>query len=361
MTGPSRSSVWVRLAMHAYPPRWRAARESELLDVLHDTVPDRPRWPGTDTLLDLVVGGLRTRWRTRPPLRKWLGYRLLNRRLPAACRGWADDDINGRWWWLRRNVPVYVLLLLVFVGPGLHQQRFSLIDAPVLAAIVVLTSLIFARRDRRRAAARHLEIGPTSVPTWVWLNVGSPAPPRTRLTTFLAPVGAVLMLGAPFAAWALLEAQLGSTGLLLAAAAAVGVVTLIAGLFTARARVTRRLATRQPGAMPPRRLPTATVLVLALWLAGAEAAIVLAQRADVIPGIVTLALVAAGVGLGPMLIVLGVIARRSERALGLDVTWRDCRLAAIGSDDAIAPEFGGYKKMARIVATTTDQSAGVTG
>ena len=97
---------WIR----AYPRRWRAVRGSELAGLLVDLAAPGARGVGARTAFDLVLGGLATRWRGRPPLHVWLLYRLFDRRIPSGYRGWAQDDIHGvtfpvrralgyGWWW----------------------------------------------------------------------------------------------------------------------------------------------------------------------------------------------------------------------------------------------------------------------
>ena len=97
---------WIR----AYPSRWRAVRGAELAGLLVDLAAPGAERIGARTAFDLVRGGLATRWRGRPPLQAWLLYRLFDRRIPSGYRGWAQDDIHGAtfpvrralgyaWWW----------------------------------------------------------------------------------------------------------------------------------------------------------------------------------------------------------------------------------------------------------------------
>ncbi|MHB1489664.1 MAG: hypothetical protein ACYCTH_04110, partial [Cellulomonas sp.] len=101
----------VQLWMRAYPRRWRAARGAELLGVVVDLAGPGARRLGVRAVVDLVRGGWATRWRERPPLHVWLGYRFLGLRIPSAYRAWALDDIDGRGY-LLRDQPVTLAILV---------------------------------------------------------------------------------------------------------------------------------------------------------------------------------------------------------------------------------------------------------
>ncbi len=90
--------------MLAYPQRFLAQRGDELLGLLLDLAE-----PGADRLplrlvIDILSGGLRFRFRDRPPLVRWLLYRFVDVRLPGRWRAWARDDILGRHYPLRRQL-----------------------------------------------------------------------------------------------------------------------------------------------------------------------------------------------------------------------------------------------------------------
>ena len=85
-----------RTLLRAYPPRYRAARGAELLGPLLDVATPGRDTPSIRESCDVVRGGLMTRWRARPPVWRWLLYRVLDVRLPHAYRWWARDDILGR-------------------------------------------------------------------------------------------------------------------------------------------------------------------------------------------------------------------------------------------------------------------------
>lgn len=75
-----------RTLLRAYPPRYRATREDELLGTLLDVAAPGQTTPSVRQSWDIVRGGLTNRWRTRPPLHRWLGYRFLWTRLPYQHR-----------------------------------------------------------------------------------------------------------------------------------------------------------------------------------------------------------------------------------------------------------------------------------
>ena len=83
------AAFWLR----AYPPAWRAQRADEVTAVLVDLAPDGARRLDARTALNLVRGGVATRWRQTPPLRVYLPYRMLDLRVPARYREWVRQDI----------------------------------------------------------------------------------------------------------------------------------------------------------------------------------------------------------------------------------------------------------------------------
>jgi heme exporter protein D len=333
-----RSSIWLRLALRAYPHRWRRAHEIELIDVLRDSVPPQRNWPGWRALADLVVGGWRIRWRMRPPLRRWVGYRFFDVRLPQPWREWARADIDGAWW------PVRSVGVGVAISTAVWLVLFALrLPTPYLISPFagVLTSVFGVRRHRRGAWRRHVTGRPVA-DSGAWQRGWIPAPARLRVAPILAIAGAALVSGGLFAAWALLnpssdQARLGHVVGFIWLALAIGVAVLVITGVAAHRRVSPRLATRQADERPPRRLQPVALAGLAAAQTAIEAAGGVAQRADAIPGIFSLMLT-AGIAIGPALIVLAVVALRSERRLGLDVTGRDLRLAVFGANNAIPPE-----------------------
>jgi hypothetical protein len=333
-----RPSIWLRWALRAYPRLWRRAHEIELIDVLRDSVPWQRNWPGWRVLADLVGGGWRIRWRMRPPFWRWVGYRFFDVRLPEPWCEWARDDIDGAWW------PVRSIGVGVAIATALWWVLFVL-SLPSLYLttpfVIVVTSVFGAKRYRRSARRRHVT-GRRVADNRPWQPGWVPAPARLRVAPILAILGAALVPGGLFAAWALLnpssdQVTLGHIVGAVWIALAIGIAVLVVTVVAAHRRVSPRLATRQPDERPPRHLRFVVLAGMITAQVFVEAAWGIAQRADVIPGILSLMLT-AGIAIGPALILLALVAFRSERRLGLDVTGRDLRLAVFGANDVIPPE-----------------------
>jgi hypothetical protein len=96
----------IQFCMRAYPRRWREARGQELVDLVVDLAGPDARRLDARAAFDLLRGGLATRWREHPPAHTWLLYRLFDRRIPAAYRSWALDDIDGFWYPMRRYLAI---------------------------------------------------------------------------------------------------------------------------------------------------------------------------------------------------------------------------------------------------------------
>ncbi len=145
---------WLRV----YPPRWRRAREDEVLGVLLDTRPAGASRLSTGARLDLVRGSVGFWWRTRPPFLVWLLWRW-NDTLPGReHREWVLDDLNGRFWAFRQvvlGVPGLVAAgyLLAWSGGGSGTLWWFL-----LPFLVVMTGMClpWPTRWRRRTVLREM-------------------------------------------------------------------------------------------------------------------------------------------------------------------------------------------------------------
>jgi hypothetical protein len=120
--------------MRAYPRRWRAVRGEELLDLVVDLAGPEAQRLGARAAFDLVRGGWATRWREHPPFHTWLLYRLFDSRIPNTYRAWAQDDIDGSFYVLRRNLPIFLGLpvMLVAIRPwpsGIFLSLFFVVNA----------------------------------------------------------------------------------------------------------------------------------------------------------------------------------------------------------------------------------------
>jgi hypothetical protein len=354
VTGMPERSLWLRLALRAYPRRWRETRENELLGVLHDSIPPQRRWPGLRVLLDLVLSGWRTRLRNHPPIVPWLAYRLSRRSLDTSWRAWVADDLDGNLWWMRSSATAYLVLAVMSSGVGL-SLGFTASGLVVLLLIVTAGSFFWRHRRRRRARSKYLETVPMW--TWMWTWVWTTPQLRTRVTPFLTAIGWALIASAAVGAWLPTSASAQSIGRRLeggsgvarlhhlatveSIAAAAGLVCSGLIMLALRRRVPRRLATRRPGSIPPRRYSS--------WLVrGVGVGLFIAEVVLLGLGWGPPVLIALGLGAGPALIALARVAARSERSLGLDVTWRDCRLAMSRRGAGVEPEVARWQAMPQV-------------
>ena len=146
--------------MRAYPRRWRDARGQELVGVVVDLAGPGARRLDPRSAFDLVRGGWATRWRERPLPHIWLLYRTYGRRIPAAYRSWALDDIDGFWYPMRRFLGVTWFMppmILITRPPG----GFGAIPVPVFVmfAFMVVSSMII-RPEGIRSEARLKHVAP---------------------------------------------------------------------------------------------------------------------------------------------------------------------------------------------------------
>ncbi|GII04770.1 DUF5313 family protein [Planobispora takensis] len=168
MTGPKprtaecRSDAYAdhcrRLLRVAYPPRFVQARGEEFLSTLLDLADPGQTRPDLRTVLDVVRAGVLWRLQERPPLWRWLCYRLSGKRLPLRYRWWVRDDVLGRFF------PVRLLgtwLSLTYL-PLTLADVFRLMGEPGSWGIKIggvlgmsLTVLTSRRQIRRDLLAKH--------------------------------------------------------------------------------------------------------------------------------------------------------------------------------------------------------------
>ena len=138
--------------MRAYPPRSRQDRGEELIGTLLDLAGPGKRLPAPRDIADIVRGGLAARWRQHPPFMRWLSYRFADQALPPRSRAWAQDDLLGRWYPLRRAFPwaaAYLLLAIAIPVPGTWWFW------PLVGASAVTGDLAWSRWRRRRMLRKH--------------------------------------------------------------------------------------------------------------------------------------------------------------------------------------------------------------
>lgn len=160
--------------------------------------------PDPRTALDLVRSGWLMRWRSRPPVWRWLLYRGFDRRLPQRYHGWVADDIDGLLFPLRQGIGGLAIAVFVWVVsvPGLPREM--LWGVPVYVAL----SVLLRRRTWKQAVDRHL-VPSLDIEPSPWISawqVGSR--PRRRLLAgrWVTATGLGLLGSAaatlPVAAWA---------------------------------------------------------------------------------------------------------------------------------------------------------------
>jgi hypothetical protein len=360
-----RYEVRCRTLLRAYPRRYRAVREAELLATLLDAAePGRDLPPLRDSW-DIVRGGLLTRWREHPPALRWLGYRFLELRLPPRWQAWVRDDVLGRTYFLRvalAAVMIYALGMAV-VNAGvilITGSGLSLFEMAIYPLGAFAGTLFGGRtRHRRRVLGRHgLAPDGTPVPAPLFPVVLAPASRRRVWHLLLAPA-LPLLVAAPFVALALLFPydgrpaddaahgdrgydvieNLGGIGPVLGwtcgAAFAVAVALVSLGVI----RLPRRLCWRDLGGANAATSPAEVFLAVLTGALStlAALAVVVATYLHGIAVIVPLAVIVAGIALGLPLAVVGLILEDAERRTGVIVTVTETAWAVFALPGAPPP------------------------
>jgi hypothetical protein len=152
-------------AMHAFPRRFRATRGVEMRDTLSDVLDaDHRRLAVVAAVVDLVLAGWALRWRTRPPLGRYLRFRLFERPLPVQDHPWLFDHVQGWFRYRQAALPVAIIFgiqmvfyMFVFDNHA-ESSPFDPVEALIIyaaAAMIVANVPWFARRDRDRIMRRH--------------------------------------------------------------------------------------------------------------------------------------------------------------------------------------------------------------
>ena len=150
----------LRLALHAFPTRWRTERGDELVATATEMLPpDVERVPPA-VLVDIVRAGWGERLRRHPPLWRWLHY-CLGGKLPARWHAWVSDDLDGRWYWLRAALRRYVTMAGTWSIAWATMDATSGTNTPMplsgLVGFAVLFPLSFfmVGRFRRQVRKQH--------------------------------------------------------------------------------------------------------------------------------------------------------------------------------------------------------------
>jgi len=185
----------IELWMRAYPRRWREARGEELLGLVVDLAGPGARRLDARSAFDLVRGGWASRWREHPLVHTWLLYRVLDRRIPAAYRSWALDDIDGFWYPMRRFLgnawPIFLIGLSTSSSRGFGEiPAWSF----VMVALMVVSSM-FITPEWHRSQARLKHVAPKFGEVPVEGALVAWGVPRQRVTARSGLIWAVLVVG----------------------------------------------------------------------------------------------------------------------------------------------------------------------
>jgi len=197
----------IRWWLRAFPPRWRRVHERETTDLLLELAPERSRRLDARTAVGLLVGGWGTRWRGRPSVGRYLGYLFELTTIDPAHREWARDDIESRWYPLRRALvgPAFfgAFVGIMNLAMWLPSREWAGVAGPMLRPWTVLLPPLIAfsyaqrRTIRRRSIVRHLLPRPGE-PASASVYWPAPTPrPRTSAASALVQlvvVGALLLV-----------------------------------------------------------------------------------------------------------------------------------------------------------------------
>jgi hypothetical protein len=155
------------LALRAFPKRFRAARNDEILGTLAEV---RAAGGGDDVdareLVDLVRAGWVERRRTRPQTWALFRYHWFDGRLDQRWHGWMFDDLRG-WYPLRhclRNLfgMTFLLMIYLWVKSAVSgSDSRSPFDYPDVVLYLVFLSgtngliEVFVHAQRNRTLRRH--------------------------------------------------------------------------------------------------------------------------------------------------------------------------------------------------------------
>jgi hypothetical protein len=326
MTTPPRR---LRLVLHAFPRRFRAARSAEIAATFREAeLAGDDHVYGARALTDVVRAGWAERLRTHPPLAQYLKYRLLDGRLDPQWHRWMFDDVRG-WFGVRRcawiSVPLILLAGILRRTGGVPLD--SAFVVMYLAGLVVF-STILTPTYRRRTLRRHGYDPETLLwaPPTVWVDVARRPPRPVRVTPVAFTMTAALVVVAPFAVLASLgfvgagtdhvtrhaDGQLPMTIAAIATAALLAVGAL-AGRRWISGHLTRTVEEPATADLVFSDLPSAGALSVAVAGIG-----LLACLLPITPLIVPLGLVVMA-GAAPTLLIIGIDARRHHD--GAVVVW----------------------------------------
>jgi Family of unknown function (DUF5313) len=173
----------IRLYSRAWPMEDRQDRGDEIMSTCLDLLPEGQNWIPLTMAVNLLAGGLRARWRRRPPI-WWVFCHRFGLRLPEKWRTWVFHDLTDPGWRRRMLVGKLVVLLPICLGPvELHeliygpggkylspwQRHFALmvgIDAALLGIAVMVGWLRTPKLRNRQLQEYGLRPPSESGPPW---------------------------------------------------------------------------------------------------------------------------------------------------------------------------------------------------
>ena len=351
--GPDRL---LALAALAFPPRWRREHGDELFELSAELQADGARHRLAEAA-DLVRGGWAVRLRGRPPVRRWLSYRMMERPLPPRWHGWMRDDLEGRLLGFRilgaRVWPVALSWLVVALASGRNGRGIdtwiaaSWLSVGAVWVVVTLTGQP-ARRFRRQLWTK----AGYSADGACYLVPPPPEPADLRVASIYRPWGvarkALAPVALPLGVWSIVggtAALAGSTApsgpfrlgplridrdpnspmtrpqVLVLAALALAVASL--AVVVAGRLADRRVLAAPPDTVHPLMPLPVRAPVFAALVSVVGAAVTAAAIAGVWPDQVAAGSGAVAVVAGAVLVRLALVARRHTARLGRPVTLGD--------------------------------------
>jgi len=334
----SELDVRVDRLLRAYPHWVRVTRGPEIAGTIMDLLPEDATRIPLAMALDVLLGGLRSRWHD-PPLRVRLAL-LAESKAPLDPRwhGWLLDDVFRPRYWCREAVrrglmylPIWTLLEWLLSTAGESPAGWwwrSLIRSGTWG----LVQSMFSARHRQRALERNGYRGdgvPDGNLQLVWERF---APvPNLRLAPMLLTAGLSLLVAGPASVWAIHHRWVlvanpvprrpgGVPGSITREFVGIAIVALV--LVVIEARRILRLRTRPSASAPlsrpdwlPQLVVGTTAVMFSLWLV-IGAAIGTVDEGPILfcLGLMPLAFAASVVGLALIWV---------ERRRGQPVGWWD--------------------------------------
>ena len=157
----------VRLLLRAWPRGDRVERGDEILTTTLDLLPPGHRRLPLALVASLLVGGLRARWRLRPPVWAWANY-AFQQTMPSRWQRWMLDDLLTRGWCRRMvvrlfalwTVALWIATIVLHLGdppPSLGDLLGLVMVSSVAGSLVgaVLAPSAWARERRTQILAEH--------------------------------------------------------------------------------------------------------------------------------------------------------------------------------------------------------------